>query len=70
MRIPKELVKDIDNWVAEGRFASRSEAIKTIVAIYNERERIRGFYEMLSSRSKETREKPNELIPLDKALSS
>ena len=70
VRIPKELVRDIDGWVAEGRFASRSEAIKTIVALYNEREQIRKFYEMLSSRSKEAKENPDELIPLEKVFSS
>ncbi|TLX93312.1 MAG: hypothetical protein E6K96_09595 [Thaumarchaeota archaeon] len=35
VRIPGELVKEIDSWISEGRFASRSEAIKTIVALYD-----------------------------------
>ena len=44
VRIPREFVKEIDKWISEGRFASRSEAIKTIVAVYDERERTRKFY--------------------------
>jgi Arc/MetJ-type ribon-helix-helix transcriptional regulator len=62
------MVKDIDNWVAGGRFASRSEAIKTIVALYNERERIRKFYQVLSTRSDEAEQYPENLISLEKVL--
>jgi len=63
--MPEKLVKEIDRWVAEGRFKSRSDAIKTIVAIYEERERIREFYKMLVKRSREAREKPETLILLE-----
>jgi Arc/MetJ-type ribon-helix-helix transcriptional regulator len=59
------LVRDIDRWIAEGRFSSRSEAVKTIVAIYNDRERTRLFYEMLSKRSREAKENPEALVVLD-----
>jgi len=38
--MPEKAVKDIDKWVAEGKFASRSEAVKTIVALYQERPRV------------------------------
>ena len=55
----------IDKWVAEGKFASRSEAVKTIIALYQERECTRHFYEMLQKRSKEAEEKPQILVPLD-----
>ena len=65
VRMPEKIVKDIDRWIAEGRFASRSEAIKTIVALYQERERTRRFYTMLMERSKEAREKPRILVPLE-----
>jgi Arc/MetJ-type ribon-helix-helix transcriptional regulator len=65
VRIPREMVRDIDKWVETGRFASRSEAVKTIVALYNERERVRTFYEMLSNRSKEAKENPEDLLPLE-----
>jgi len=63
--MPEKIVKEIDRWIAEGRFASRSEAIKTIVALYQERERTRKFYTMLLKRSKEARERPEILIPLE-----
>ena len=65
IRMPEKVVKDIDKWVAEGKFASRSEAVKTIVALYQEREHTRRFYEMLQKRSKESQEKPEILVPLD-----
>ena len=65
VRMPEKLVKEIDKWVAEGRFKSRSDAIKTIVALYEERERTREFYKMLVERSKEAKEKPEILVPLD-----
>lgn len=67
VRIPKEMVKEIDKWVTEGRFTSRSEAIKTIVALYEERERTRKFYQILLKRSEEAREKPGMLLPLEEA---
>jgi len=65
VRMPDKLVKEIDRWVAEGRFKSRSDAIKTIVALYEERERTRRFYEMLVKRSREAEEKPEILVPLE-----
>jgi len=65
VRIPEELVKEIDSWISEGRFASRSEAIKTIVALYDERERTRKFYKILIERSDEARKRPESLIPLE-----
>ena len=40
IRMPEKAVKDIDKWVAEGKSASRSEAVKTIVALYQERPRV------------------------------
>ena len=65
VRMPEKLLKEIDKWIGEGRFASRSDAIKTIVAMHEERERTRKFYEMLLQRSKEAEEKPGTLIKLD-----
>jgi Arc/MetJ-type ribon-helix-helix transcriptional regulator len=65
VRIPKELVKEIDSWISEGRFSSRSEAIKTIVTLYNERERTRKFYQMLVKRGEEATKSPETLVPLD-----
>lgn len=65
VRIPEELVKELDRWIAEGRFSSRSEAVKTIIALYEERERTRKFYDMLHKESEEARENPDTLIPLE-----
>ncbi len=65
VRIPQKMVREIDKWVEEGRFASRSEAVKTIVALYNERERVRSFYDMLSNRSRQAKESPDDLLPLE-----
>ena len=58
-------MEEINKWVAEGRFKSRSDAIKTIVALYHERERTRRFYEMLDERNKEAKEKPDVLVRLE-----
>jgi len=65
VRMPEKLLREIDRWVAEGRFRSRSDAIKTIIALYEERERTREFYNMLIKRSKEAKEKPEILVPLE-----
>lgn len=65
VRMPEKLLEEIDRWVAEGRFKSRSDAVKTIVALYEERERTREFYKMLVERSKEAKEKPETLISLE-----
>ena len=65
VRMPEVLVDQIDRWVAEGRFKSRSDAIKTIITLYNERERTRAFYKLLVERSRDAEEKPDTLIPLE-----
>jgi Arc/MetJ-type ribon-helix-helix transcriptional regulator len=64
VRIPEELLEEIDDWIAEGRFSSRSEAVKTILTLYKEREKTRKFYEMLSKESEDARNHPETLIPL------
>ncbi len=64
VRMPERLLRVIDGWVAQGRFKSRSDAIKTIVGFYEERERTREFYRMLMELSREAKEKPEILIPL------
>jgi len=63
--MPEKTVKEIDRWVADGRFASRSDAIKTIVAMHQEREQTRQFYKLLLERSREAREKPEILLSLE-----
>ena len=65
LRLPEELVEEIDNWVKSGRFRSRSDAIKSMIEIYNERERTREFLKMLDTRSREAEDSPEKLIPLE-----
>lgn len=67
LRLPEEMIAEIDCWVAEGRFKSRSDAIKTIIALYEEREKTRKFYELLNKRSEEAKKHPEELVPLEEA---
>ena len=65
MRIPENLLKVLDKWIEEGRFTSRSDAIRIVLSQYEEREKTRGFYKLLSTRSQEARDHPDELIPLE-----
>ncbi len=64
VRMPEKAVKEIDKWVEAGRFSSRSDAIKTIVSFYEDREKTRKFYKMLNKRSREAKNNPEELVPL------
>jgi Arc/MetJ-type ribon-helix-helix transcriptional regulator len=65
LRLPQEMIAEIDGWVAEGRFKSRSDAIKTIICLYEEREKTRKFYELLNKRSEEAKKNPEALVPLE-----
>jgi len=65
LRLPEKVLEEIDRWVAEGRFKSRSDAIKSIISFYEERERTREFFSMLLRRSEEARKHPEVLIPLE-----
>lgn len=65
LRLPEKMLEEIDKWVAEGRFKSRSDAIKTILAFYEEREKTREFFKMLTKRSEEAKKRPKSLIPLE-----
>jgi len=38
LRLPQKTLEEIDQWVVEGRFKSRSDAIKTMISLYEERE--------------------------------
>ncbi|MBI4167496.1 MAG: ribbon-helix-helix protein, CopG family [Candidatus Aenigmarchaeota archaeon] len=64
LRVPEESIKDIDKWVKAGRFKSRSDAIKTMISFYEEKERTREFLSMLLKRSEEAKDK-KMLIRLD-----
>ena len=59
------MIEEIDRWVKEGRFKSRSDAIKTIISLFEEREKAREFLAMLNTRSEEAEEQPETLIPLE-----
>jgi len=65
LRIPEESISEIDKWVSEGKFKSRSDAIRTILALYQEKEKTREFCKMLVERSNEAKENPEILIPLE-----
>lgn len=65
VRMPEKTVREIDKWIAEGKFASRSDAIRTIVAMHEERERTREFYKLLLERSREAKERPEILLSLE-----
>ena len=65
LRMPEQTVREIDEWVEEGKFRSRSDAVKTIIALYEERVKTMEFFKMLMKRSKEAEETPEMLIPLD-----
>ncbi|XES76398.1 MAG: ribbon-helix-helix domain-containing protein [Candidatus Bathyarchaeia archaeon] len=65
LRLPEKMVAEIDTWVAEGKFKSRSDAIKTIISLYEEREKTRQFYQMLNKRSQEAKTHPEKRVPLE-----
>jgi Arc/MetJ-type ribon-helix-helix transcriptional regulator len=67
LRLPEKTLEQIDMWVAEGKFKSRSDAIKTIINLYEEREKTRQFYELLHKRSQEAKEHPEKLVPIEDA---
>jgi Arc/MetJ-type ribon-helix-helix transcriptional regulator len=65
VRLTENLLNAIDSWIKEGKFKSRSDAIRIVLSKYEEREKTREFYKMLDKRSKEAKEHPEELIPLE-----
>ncbi|HVP92469.1 MAG TPA: ribbon-helix-helix domain-containing protein [Acidobacteriota bacterium] len=65
LRLSREMLEEIDRWITEGKFKSRSDAIKTIISFYEEREKTREFLKMLMKRSEEARKHPESLIPIE-----
>ncbi|MEM3051631.1 MAG: ribbon-helix-helix domain-containing protein [Candidatus Bathyarchaeia archaeon] len=65
LRLSEKTLEEIDRWVAEGRFKSRSDAIRSIINLYQEREKTREFYQMLVKRSEEARKHSERLVPLE-----
>ena len=65
VRVTDKMIETLDEWVEEGKFKSRSDAIRSVLKLYEEREKTREFYNMLQERSEEAEENPEELIPLE-----
>jgi Arc/MetJ-type ribon-helix-helix transcriptional regulator len=65
LRLSDKTLEEIDRWVKEGKFKSRSDAIKSIISLYEEREKTREFYKLLLKRSEEAKKHPEQLIPLE-----
>jgi len=65
LRLPQKTIEEIDKWVAEGRFKNRSDAIKSIITFYEEREKTCKFFNMLLERSEEARRRPESLVPVE-----
>jgi len=65
LRLSEKVLEEIDRWVAEGRFKSRSDAVKTMISFYHEREKTREFFRMLVKRSEEAKKHPEVLISLE-----
>ena len=65
VRVPEVLLETIDEWIEEGKFKSRSDAIRIVLTQYEERERTREFFKMLTDRSREAKEHPESLVPLE-----
>ena len=65
LRMPEQTVREIDGWVEKGKFKNRSDAVKTIISLYEEKVKTMEFFRMLMIRSKEADESPQILIPLD-----
>jgi Arc/MetJ-type ribon-helix-helix transcriptional regulator len=65
VRVPENLLETIDDWIKEGRFKSRSDAIRIVLSQYEERERTREFFKMLTDRSREAKEHQESLTPLE-----
>ena len=67
LRLSQKSLEEIDRWVAEGRFKSRSDAIRAIISFYDEREKTREFFKMLVKRNEEAGKHPEALIPLEES---
>ena len=65
IRLPQKTLEEIDRWVAEKGFKSRSDAIRAIIGFYEERENTRRFFKLLIRRSEEARKHPELLVPLE-----
>jgi Arc/MetJ-type ribon-helix-helix transcriptional regulator len=67
LRLSRQTLDEIDRWVSEGKFKNRSDAIKTIISFYEEREKTRTFLKMLMKRREEAGKHPESLAPLEES---
>ena len=67
LRLSRETLEKIDRWVLKGKFKSRSDAVTTIIGLYEEQERTREYLKMLMKRSQETRKHPESPSPLEES---
>jgi len=67
LRLSRETLEKIDRWVLKGKFKSRSDAVTTIIGLYEEQERTREFLKMLMKRSEETRRHPKSRSSLEES---
>ena len=65
LRLSQKTIEDLDKWVAEGRFKSRSDAVRSIISFYEEREKTCKFFNMLLERSQDAKQHPESLVPLE-----
>ncbi|MFO7791432.1 MAG: ribbon-helix-helix domain-containing protein [Thermoplasmatota archaeon] len=65
VRVTDKMIETLDEWVEEGKFKSRSDAVRSVLQQYEEKERTREFYKMLVKRSEEAKKHPEDLIPLE-----
>jgi Arc/MetJ-type ribon-helix-helix transcriptional regulator len=65
LRLPQKTIEEIDKWISEGRFKNRSDAIKSIITYYEEREKTLEFFNMLIKRSDEAKQSPESLVSLE-----
>jgi hypothetical protein len=59
------MVRTLDEWVEGGKFKSRSDAMRTHLFEYEDREKTREFYRLIAKRSREAHEHPGELRSLE-----
>ena len=61
LRFPQKTLEEIDNWEAQGRFKNRSDAIKSIINYYQEREKTCDFLTYSSNEAKKQNNTQNLL---------
>lgn len=64
-RLSRETLEKIDRWVLKGKFKSRSDAVTTIIGLYEEQERTREYLKMLMKRSEQARKHHESLVSLE-----